>query len=148
MVFACGDALRGDDAVAWLAVKRLSGDVLTKAELRFVAALEPEYLTALPTGVKVIIVDALVGPAPGRIVEMDLLEMSDRAAAVVTTSSHQLPLHEVVGLAQLLRDEPVEGLLVGMGIESVSLGGELSAAVAGAIPALRSAVAAAVLRMR
>lgn len=147
VVFACGDALRGDDAVAWLAVKDLPGAVLAAAEVRLVGALEPEYLIELPAGVKVVIVDALVGPASGRIVEMDLLELSSRAAAVVATSSHQLPLSEVVALAQLLRDEPFAGLLVGMGIESVSVGGELSEGVSAAIPALRFAVAAAVLRL-
>ncbi len=59
-------------------------------------------------------------------------------------SSHQLPVDKVVALAQLLRDEPVQGRFVGVGIESVSIGGELSEAVVAALPALGDAVARAV----
>ena len=77
---------------------------------------------------------------------MDLAEMSGRAAAVVTVSSHQLPVDKVVALAQLLRDEPVQGRFVGVGIESVSIGGEvLAEAVVAALPALRDAVARVVV---
>jgi hydrogenase maturation protease len=145
VVFACGDPLRGDDSVAPLAVRELPPDVLARADVKLVGALEPEYLRDLPAGVRAVIVDAVVGPAPGEIVTMDLAEMSGRAAAVVTLSSHQLPLDKVVAIAQLLRDEPVEGRFVGVGIESVSIGGELSEAVTAALPALRDAVVRAVL---
>jgi hydrogenase maturation protease len=144
VVFACGDPLRGDDSVASLAVRQLPPEALARAEVKLVGALEPEYLRDLPAGVRAVIVDAVVGPAPGEIVSMDLAEMSGRAATVVTISSHQLPLDKVVALAQLLRDEPVEGCFVGVGIESVSIGEELSGAVTAAIPALRDAVARAV----
>jgi hydrogenase maturation protease len=89
-------------------------------------------------------VDAVVGPPPGEIVEMTLLEMSGRAEALVTTSSHQLPLDEVVAIGQLLRDEPVEGRFVGMGIESVAVGEHTTPAVAASLPALTAAVVRAV----
>lgn len=144
VVFACGDPLRGDDAVAPLACRSLPAEVLARAELRVVGALEAEVLIALPAGTWVVIVDAVVGPPPGQLVEMDLAELSGRSAALVTTSSHQLPLDRVVGLAQLLRDEPLEGRFVGVGIESVVAGMELSESVARAIPALRDTVARAV----
>lgn len=144
VVFACGDPLRGDDSVAPLAVRGLPPETLAQADVKLVGALEPEYLRDLPAGVRAVIVDAVVGPAPGQIVTMDLAEMSGRAAAVVTVSSHQLPVDKVVALAQLLRDEPVQGRFVGVGIESVSIGVELSEAVVAALPALRDAVARAV----
>jgi hydrogenase maturation protease len=144
VVFACGDPLRGDDAVAPLACRSLPAEVLARAEVRVVGALEAEVLIALPAGTWVVIVDAVVGPPPGQLMEMDLAEMSGRAAALVTTSSHQLPLDKVVALAQLLRDEPLEGRFVGVGIESVAVGVELSEAVARAVPTLGDAVARAV----
>ena len=75
---------------------------------------------------------------------MDLADMSGRAQKVVTTSTHQLPLDQVVAIAQLLRDEPVEGRFVGVGIEAVAIGEEPSSSVADAVPALRDVVARAV----
>lgn len=147
MVFACGDPLRGDDSAAPLAVKALPAEVQARADIRLVGALEAAYLVGLPAGVRAVIVDAVVGPPAGRVVEMELAEMSGRAERVVTTSSHQLPLDQVVALAQLLRDEPVEGRLVGVGIESVSLGAALSESVSAALPALRDAVARAIVEL-
>ncbi|HKZ91447.1 MAG TPA: hydrogenase maturation protease [Candidatus Limnocylindrales bacterium] len=143
-VFACGDPLRGDDSVGPLAVKGLPADVLARADVRLVGALEVEHLTAMPAGTRAVIVDAVVGPPAGTIVEIDLAALGDRAARVVTTSSHQLPLDRVVALAQVLRDEPVKGRFVGVGIESVAIGEALSEAVSAALPSLREAVARAI----
>ena len=148
VVFACGDPLRGDDSVAPLAVKGMAAEVIEGVDVRLVGALEAEYIIDLPPGARVVIVDAVVGPPPGEIVEMDLAEMSGRATQVVTTSTHQLPLNKVVALAQLLRDEPVTGRFVGIGIETVSQGAALSHPVEDALPALRKAVARAVETLR
>jgi len=121
VVFACGDPLRGDDSVAPLACKALPPETLAKADVKLIGAMEVEYLRDLPKGVRAVIVDAVVGPPPGEIVEMDLFE-----------------------IGQLLRDEPVIGRFVGVGIEAVAIGEEPTASVAESIPALRDAVAAAV----
>lgn len=147
VVFACGDPLRGDDSVAPLAVKGLPAGMMEGVAVRLVGALEAEYLVDLPPRMRVVIVDAVVGPEPGTIVVMDLAEMSGRAEQVVTTSTHQLPLDQVVVLAQLLRDEPIEGRFVGVGIEAVNQGTALSTPVEAALPALRDAVAEAVLAL-
>ncbi len=144
VVFACGDPLRGDDSVAPLACKSLPPETLARADVKLVGALEAEYLRDLAPGVRAVIVDAVIGPPPGEIVEMTLAEMSGRASKVVTTSTHQLPLDQVVALAQLLRDQPVVGCFVGVGIEAVAIGEEPTASVEESIPALRDAVARAV----
>jgi len=144
VVFACGDPLRGDDSVAPLACKSLPPETLARADVKLVGALEAEYLVNLPAGTRVVIVDAVVGPPPGEIVEMSLAEMSGRAEKVVTTSTHQLPLDEVVAISQLLRDQPVVGRFVGVGIEAVAIGEEPTASVEASVPALRDAVARAV----
>ncbi len=123
------------------ACRSLSPQTLARVEVRLVGALEPEYLRDLPAGARVIVVDAVVGPPAGQLVEMDLAEMSGRAERVVTTSTHQLPLDQVVAIAQLLRDEPVVGRFVGMGVEAVAIGEEPTASVEASIPALRDAVA-------
>lgn len=144
VVFACGDPLRGDDSVAPRAVKALPPEATAGIDARLVGALEPEYLIDLPARTRVIIVDAVVGPEPGEIVELDLADLSGRAEAVVTTSTHQLPLDQVVALAQLLRDEPIEGTFVGVGIEAVAHGEALSQPVEAALPALQDAIARAI----
>ncbi len=144
VVFACGDPLRGDDSVAPTACRSLPLEVRARADVRLIGALEAEYLRDLPAGVRAVIVDAVVGPPPGTIVEMDLAEMSGRAEKVVTTSTHQLPLDQVVALAQVLRERPVLGRFVGVGIEAVAIGEEPRTSVAESIPALRDAVARAV----
>jgi hydrogenase maturation protease len=143
VVFACGDPLRGDDSVAPLAVKGMPADVMDGVAVRLVGALETEYLVDLPAGVRVVIVDAVVGPPPGEIVQIDIAEMSGRAEEVVTTSTHQLPLDQVIAIAQLLRDQPIEGIFVGVGIEAVSEGAALSEPVEAALPSLREALARA-----
>ena len=80
--------------------------------------------------------------------ELRLIEMSGRSEEILTTSTHPLSLDQVVAMAQLLRDEPVQGLFVGVGIEPIEDGrsGELSEGDApsepmrAAIPVLRDAV--------
>ena len=144
VVFACGDPLRGDDLVAPRACTSLPPEMLARADVKLVGALEPEYLRDLPAGVRAVIVDAVVGPPVGQLVEMDLADMSGRAKRVVTTSTHQLPLDQVVAIAQLLRDEPVVGRFVGIGVEAVAIGEEPTAPVEASIPILRDAVARAV----
>lgn len=147
VVFACGDPLRGDDSVAPLACKSLPPETLARADVKLVGALEAEYLVSLPAGTCAVIVDAVVGPPPGEIVEMSLAEMSGRAEKVVTTSTHQLPLDQVVAISQLLRDQPVVGRFVGVGIEAVAIGEEPTASVEASVPALRDAVARAVAEL-
>lgn len=149
VVFACGSELRGDDGVAPLAVRALPAAVAAGVDVRVLGAVAVEDLVALPPGTKVVIVDAVVGPAPGQVVELDLAAFppgaTDLAApALITTSSHQLPLGEVVALATLLRDAPIDGRFVGIGIRSVAFGSELSGPVADALPALTDAVSRAI----
>jgi len=144
VVLACGTALRGDDAVARAALRGLPADVRRRTSIQDVGALGPEHLLALPRGARVVIVDAVVGVPPGRIVEIDLAVLDAQRAPTFVASSHRMPLDQVVVLAQVMRDEPVAGTFVGVGIESVAVGTGLSASVRGALPALREAVCRAV----
>ena len=143
-VFACGDPLRGDDGVGPTVARALSSQILAMADMRVVGALEPEHLTQLPASTRVVIVDAVVGPPAGTIVELDLGALARQARRVTTTSSHQLPLDRVVALAQTLRDEPLEGCFVGVAIGSVAIGSGIGEEVRAALPALQDAMARAV----
>lgn len=150
-MLACGQTLRGDDAVAFAAVRRLPPDVRRDITVRRVGAIAPEDLVALPAGARVIIVDAIVGPSPGTVLHLDLADIPARQArreSRFTASSHQLPLGDVIALAQLLRVEPLTGSFVGLAIESVAMGATLSDPVRAALPAFREAVAGAVRAVR
>jgi hydrogenase maturation protease len=114
------------------------------AGVHLVGALEPELLISLPAGARVVIVDAVVGPQAGSIVELDLATLRSRAVRLTTTSTHQLPLDGVVALADALRDHPLDGVFVGVGIGSVVIGSGPGPMVMAALPALRDAVARAV----
>jgi hydrogenase maturation protease len=148
IVFACGNGLRGDDGVATRAVRLLAPDIRRHIEVRYVSALGPQDLVALPAAVRVVIVDAVVGPPPGTVVSLDLEDIPasrSPGAGRFTASSHQLPLGDVIALGRVLRDAPLEGSFVGLAIASVAVGTDVSAPVRAALPALRDAVAAAVL---
>jgi hydrogenase maturation protease len=144
LILACGDELRGDDGLAAAAVRGLPAATLARADVRVVRGLAIEDLVALPAGCRLVIVDAVAGPPAGELVELDLAALSEHAATVVSTSTHQLPLHDVVALAGLLREDPLGGCFVGLGVGSVTFGTELSEPVAAALPALREAIARAV----
>ena len=106
---------------------------------------------ALPAGARVVIVDAIVGPPPARSCT-STSQTSWRGGLAVrlrfTTSSHQLPLGDVIALAQLLRVAPLTGRFVGLAIESVAVGATLSDPVRAALPDFREAVADAVRAAR
>ncbi len=133
--------------MAFQAVEALPPEILARAEIVLAGALGPEHLMRLPSGARVVIVDAVVGVPSGHVVEWDLAGLSGRAAPLVSLSSHQLPLDQVVAMSQLLRDEPLEGRFVGLGIGSVVLGEPPADIVAGAVPALRDAVARAIVAL-
>jgi hydrogenase maturation protease len=147
VVFACGQGLRGDDAVALAAVRQLPPDIRRTITVRRVGALAPDDLVALPPAVRVVIADAIVGPPPGTVVRLDLGDLptsQGRGTRRFTASSHQLPLGDVVALGRLLRDAPLEGSFVGLAVGSVRVGAPLSDPVRAALPAFREALAAAV----
>lgn len=150
-MLACGQTLRGDDAVAFAAVRRLPLDIRHEITVRRVGALSPEDLVALPAGARVVIVDAIVGPPPGTVLSLDLADIpAGRSGRELrfTSSSHQLPLGDVIALAQLLRVAPLTGSFVGLAIESVAMGATLSDPVRAALPDFREAVADAIRAAR
>jgi hydrogenase maturation protease len=148
VILACGEPLRGDDSVAPRAVAGMDAASLGGSRVRLIGALEPEHLVDLPAGTALVIVDAVVGVEPGRIVELDLRELATHDGRVVTTSTHQLPLDRVVALGQLLRDEPLPGRFVGVGIADVRPGASLSGPTADALAAVRAAVTRAVAALQ
>ena len=113
------------------------GDISTgMVDVHIVGALEPEALTALPPDERVVIVDAVVGVCPGRIVQTDLTKLSELDRYRAPTSTHRLPLSQALGIASIMRGGPIEGHFIGIGIESVEPGSDLSPRVRDRMPAL------------
>ena len=146
VVFACGEPLRGDDGVAHAAVDVLSQRAIGASSVRHVAALGPEDLAGLAEDSTSIIVDAVVGVPPGEIVRMDLVHLPT-PPTMHPTSSHQLPLDMVVGLAKLMGWKP-RGVFLGVGAVDFTHGASLSPEVRRVIPALGDAIATEIERAR
>jgi hydrogenase maturation protease len=146
VVLACGDPLRGDDAAGPAAVRRLPPH-LPRTTVHLVGALGVDDLVALPPGTGVVIVDAVVGPPVGEVVDLTVAELvaeSGHRRSPAAASSHQLSLADVVALAQVLRASPLEGRFVGLAIESVAIGTGLSTRVGAALPAFVAAIERAI----
>lgn len=143
VVFACGDPVHADPSVAAQACTSLPPQTLAVADVTLIADLRPEYLRDLPAGVRAIVVDTVVGAKHGEIVDVALIDMSGRADSLVTSANLQLPLDQVVAMAQLLRDTPVEGRFIGIGTETVVGDQRTTSGSTDLVAPLRDAVARA-----
>ncbi len=142
-VLVCGNAERGDDGVAPAAMAallpRLPREIAERVEVRDAGELRVEDLQDMPPGVRCLVVDAVAGVAPGEVVRRPLGALGV-AAGFSARSSHQLPIHLVIGLAGILRDRPVEGTFIGLGGEAFGYGTPLSPAARGALPAFADVI--------
>lgn len=144
-IVVCGNADRGDDGVALATIARLLPTLphrlLAKVEIRRCLELRVEDLVDLKPGVSCLIVDAVLGPEPGQVVCRDLSCLLERQS-FTPRSSHELPMDLVLGLAGVLRDEPVAGTFVGLCGHGFDYGAPLSRVVRSAMPAFRDAITA------
>lgn len=142
-VIVCGNADRGDDGVgpATLALLQATRPRRLPDELdvRRTTELRVEDLVDLPSDWACLIVDAVAGVDPGRVVRLPLRELGDRSG-FTPRSSHQLPIHLVVGLAGVLRERPVAGTFVGLGGSRFGYGTPLSTIASAALPAFARAI--------
>lgn len=149
-IIVCGNADRGDDGVALATVATLlpalPPDLQTELEVRRCLELHVEDLVDLPLGVDCLILDAVAGPEPGEVVRMTLHELTERPP-FSPRSSHELPIHLVVALAGIVRDQPVGGAFLGLAGHRFGYGTPLSRVVRAAIPAYRDAIEAELYRL-
>jgi hydrogenase maturation protease len=127
-ILVCGDPARGDDGAALAAVARLGLIRRPAVRVRVVGQLEPDDLVAALVEGPCVVVDAVRGVEPGRIVEMPLRDLADPGGPQ-PASSHALPIGTVIGLAEALGADVGRGAFVGIGGGRFELGGGLSAAV-------------------
>ena len=142
-VLVCGNAERGDDAVAPAAMAALgptlAREIADRIEVRPVGELRVEDLVDLPPGVRCLVVDAVAGIAPGEVVRLPL-DALGAGPGFTPRSSHQLPIDLVVGLAGVLRDRPVEGTFIGLAGRSFGYGTPISSVVRAALPPFVAAI--------
>ena len=148
-VFVCGSPDRGDDAVAIRAIDGLDPRSHALAEIDVCGTLGVEDLVDVPSGTRCLVLDAAVGVEPGSIVTGTLASLAHRArsAGPAPHSSHILPIHETLALAEAIRGSLPEGSFLGIGSASFDFGEPLSPAVQAALPQFRAAIAAEIDRL-
>ena len=150
-MLVCGNAERGDDGAALAAVAGLlpglPPHLLQLLEVRRCEQLAIEDLVDLAPDTACVIVDTVVGVPVGEVVTMPLTEVASRdgAAGVTPRSSHVLPIGQLVAIAGILRERPIEGEFVGLGGRSFGFGRALGRPVRAALPAFRSAIETALI---
>jgi len=150
-LLVCGNAERGDDGAALAAVAGLlpglPPHLLAVLEVRRCEQLDLEDLLDLPAATACVIVDTAVGLPVGTVITIPLCELPGRDAACSSLrSSHVLPIGQLVGIAQILREHAIEGAFVGLGGRSFGFGRALGRPVRAALPAFRSAIEAALVQ--
>ncbi len=141
LVLGIGNTLRGDDALGWHVVERVSTDLrLAGARATWHQQLVPELARDLADATLVVLVDAEVGAPPGRVAVRRL----DAAAAGGDVLSHRVAPGALLALSRELYGRAPEAWVVSVGALALEPGDPLSPAVADALPAAIEAVVAIV----
>ncbi len=148
-LLVCGNVERGDDGAAVTAVAGLLEDlpprIAALLDVRSCEQVEIEDLLAVPATMACVIVDTVVGIPVGSVATIPLAELPEHAGVEGPSarSSHIMPIGQVVAIADILREEPVDGLFVGIGGGSFGFERALGGEVLDGMPAFRDAIAAA-----
>lgn len=148
-VIVCGEPARGDDAAGFAAIPLLAPATLARARIERAGQLDVLLLLDLPEGAPCVVVDAVRGIPPGTIWVRPLEMLAAGVGTAASgrpepSSSHELPVAQVLALAATLRAAPPAGWFVGIGAGSFGLGAPLGPAVEAALPAFAAAIDAAV----
>ena len=151
-LLVCGNADRGDDGAALSAVATLlpslPAAMLERLEVRRCGHLRVEDLIEVPDGEVAVVVDAAVGIAPGHVVTLSIREIVGDPAAATPRSSHELPVDQVLGLAEVMRPGGLpDGSFIGIGGRRFGYGRPLSRSVRINMPAFQAAIAAELSRL-
>jgi hydrogenase maturation protease len=151
-LLVCGNAERGDDGAALSAVATLlpslPSALLERLEVRRCGSLRVEDLTGVSAGEVAVLVDSAVGIPPGHVVTLPLGQLVSDAESPTPRSSHELPIDQILGLAQLLRPGGLpEGTFIGIGGRRFGYGRPLSRSVRLNMAAFQAAIAAELSRL-
>jgi hydrogenase maturation protease len=146
-LLVCGNVDRCDDGAAiWAAGTLLPGlykEGARNIDARRCGQLDIEHLLDAD-GAPLIIVDTAIGIAPGAVVTLTFDELVSGKRGPAPSSSHALPIDQVVGVARQLSDAPIDGLFVGIGGSGFGFGRSLSSSVRKALPEFIAAINTAI----
>lgn len=134
VLIGIGNPLRGDDGVGPAVVAALAALAPSDLELR-ISSGDPFDLISAWTGAdQVVVIDAAqTGQAPpGTIHSWDRRPATPSAPV----GSHGLGLAEAIAISDALGHTPREFVILAVEVDDVGFGGQLSPAVAGALPEL------------
>lgn len=141
----CGEPSRGDDglgpAVLEAVLDELPPAVRARLDVRRRPGLDPVDLLDLADDTAVIVVDCVVGVAPGTVVRLPLADLG-RTGGPGPASTHTLPVADVVRLVEAVAGRPPPGVFLGLGGRSFELGAPLSPPVRAALPGFGAALRA------
>ncbi len=151
-LLVCGNADRGDDGAALSAVATLlpslPSAMLERLEVRRCGHLRVEDLTDVPAGEVTLVVDAAVGIPPGHVVTVAISQILSEEGAPTPRSSHELPIDQVLSMAQVLRPGGLpDGVFVGIGGRRFGYGRPLSRSVRLNMASFQDAIAAELSRL-
>ncbi len=132
LILACGNPLRGDDAVAWRIAESLQGLVAcSDAEIVCSQQLAPEMAESVSRAECVIFVDASAAAPPGCVSLVPIAADKDCPASL----THQLNPAAILALSNALYGKsPTRAVLLTVGGERFELSEGLSPAVSQAVP--------------
>jgi len=151
-LLVCGNADRGDDGAALSAIATLlpslPAALLERLEVRRCGHLRIEDLVDVPQNQIAVIVDAAVGVAPGRVVVVPIRQITSLPESATPRSSHELPIGQVLGLAEVLRTDGLPGgSFIGIGGRRFGYGRPLSRSVRLNLPAFQAAIGSELARL-
>jgi hydrogenase maturation protease len=133
LIIACGNPLRGDDAVAWRIAESLaSHTVSSDVEIVTSQQLTPEMAESVSRAESVVFVDTSAAEPPGSLSVVPIAAAEDRSASM----THRLTPTAILAMSNALYGKgPLHAFLLTVGGESFDLSKGLSPAVSQAVPA-------------
>lgn len=133
VLLACGEPMRGDDALALAVLDALPATTRAMVEIRPVGQLMPDDLHGIDGAV--IVLDAVEGPPAGTVIDLPLSALSEAYdRGISPASSHALPLPVTLGIVERLPGGMPDGRFLGVAAADYTLGAPLSPSVQEAVP--------------
>jgi hydrogenase maturation protease len=132
LIIACGNSLRGDDAVAWRIAQSLANHAVSSdVEIVTSQQLTPEMAESVSRAEYVVFLDASSAEPPGSLSLVPIAAAEDRSASM----THRLSPSVILAMSNALYGKaPADAFLLTVGGESFDLSEGLSAAVSQAVP--------------
>lgn len=145
-----GTGEQGDGAAAFRAVTSLLPNLpptlSTLVDVRWCEQIEIEDLLDVPSSVGCVIVDTVVGIPVGSVATIPLSDLPEHAGAITTRPSPSclMTIGQLMAIAEILRDESLEGAFVCIGGGSSGLGDVPESQVRRSMPAFLGAIERAI----